>query len=710
MPIRRLRLSCSSDEDEEPHNNQRQPQPNPPPNPNPSHLVEISDDEDFIDVSDNLSPEAATSDNRPPQVSPPVIDDEELLQESLESSGDCPISDVLLGLGLKLKRVWLDSCVQALQQSVPGYAGLDAAGKAKLCFEQFLVSDMNHSGGGVLPGNVDRLHLVDLPGPYVLQVDEIVNISCPLKGRYQKAPPGIKRCLKLSMTDGVQRVYGMEYRPINHLDTLAPAGLKVAICKVHVRHGLLMLVPEAFEVLGGVVEELEAARQRLVEEVNKPPRGKRTRMGVVPPLRTRVTLAAWSTESAPVPGNTNGTANQSSTPFQTHGQGATFSTFGTGSGQRIAVAEELPVREENAIPNSFPNVASGMEEFPVRVTEENAIPNPFPNVASGMEDFPVRVTEENAIPNPFPNVASGMEEFPVRVTEENATPNPFPNVASGMEEFPVRVTEENAIPNPSSSIFSGAEEVHMDTNQSSRASAMHHPSSSVSSIVEEIDIDTISSSRPNPVSDSSLNNVSNDEEMIVSASDSSLNDVSNDVEMIVVDEVEHPQILSRNQEDPFTYLASLSAKWAAMKESVTLVKGTIKCFLTGVKGFQWRQRTTYDLRVYVDDGSLIAEIQIDHNVVQKVIGHSPEEVTSALTSSDVKKISDMKEILTQFQHFLANFEGTMLVEINETSPLPVALEINQGCLESDAWLLFRRVKSSASAQRRLSSDPLDLSP
>lgn len=36
-----------------------------------------------------------------------------------------------------------------------------------------------------------------------------------------------------------------------------------------------MLVPEVLEVLGGVVEDLEAARQRLVQEVNKPPRGKR---------------------------------------------------------------------------------------------------------------------------------------------------------------------------------------------------------------------------------------------------------------------------------------------------------------------------------------------------------------------------------------------------------------------------------------------------
>ena len=47
------------------------------------------------------------------------------------------------------------------------------------------------------------------------------------------------------------------------------------ICNVTVRRGVLMLVPEAFEVLGGLVEELESARQRLVDEVNKPPRGRR---------------------------------------------------------------------------------------------------------------------------------------------------------------------------------------------------------------------------------------------------------------------------------------------------------------------------------------------------------------------------------------------------------------------------------------------------
>jgi len=44
---------------------------------------------------------------------------------------------------------------------------------------------------------------------------------------------------------------------------------------VHIRRGLLMLVPEVIDILGGIADELEAARDRLVSEVNKPPRGKR---------------------------------------------------------------------------------------------------------------------------------------------------------------------------------------------------------------------------------------------------------------------------------------------------------------------------------------------------------------------------------------------------------------------------------------------------
>lgn len=73
-------------------------------------------------------------------------------------------------LGLRLRREWLDSCLDGLQSSVQGFEGMDASGKARLCFEQFLWSDMNYCGAGVLPPNVHTLHLVDLKGPFVLQV------------------------------------------------------------------------------------------------------------------------------------------------------------------------------------------------------------------------------------------------------------------------------------------------------------------------------------------------------------------------------------------------------------------------------------------------------------------------------------------------------------------------------------------------------------
>lgn len=71
--------------------------------------------------------------------------------------------------------------------------------------------------------------LIEVEVNLSLQVDEIVNISQPLRQRYKTktANAGFHRCLKLSMTDGVQRVFGMEYQPIKDLDVLAPAGLKV---------------------------------------------------------------------------------------------------------------------------------------------------------------------------------------------------------------------------------------------------------------------------------------------------------------------------------------------------------------------------------------------------------------------------------------------------------------------------------------------------
>lgn len=110
--------------------------------------VELSD-EDFIDVSEHLSP--------PSPIPARVL-------------SDCPVNDHLRKLGLNLKREWLDSCKLGLHNTVPGFNNFDVEAKAKLCFAQFLCSDFNYSGAGVLPPNVHQLHLVDLAGPFVLQV------------------------------------------------------------------------------------------------------------------------------------------------------------------------------------------------------------------------------------------------------------------------------------------------------------------------------------------------------------------------------------------------------------------------------------------------------------------------------------------------------------------------------------------------------------
>ncbi|CAM8922089.1 unnamed protein product [Rhodiola kirilowii] len=632
---RRLRLNYSSDEEEdEPrqhHNQQSSPDTDalmreaeagiaaatlesttPSPNPKydfPSPPMEISDDdEEFVDVSDNLSPPSpedpvpADAFQPPPSagnLSPPFTEysmpDEAVMQppsDVAEEGSECLVNEFLKRLGLKVRSEWVTSCLRGLESCVPGFGSFSVDRKAELCFGQFLQSDMNYLGAGGFPDNVDAMHLVDLAGPFVLQVDEIVNISCPLRQRYHKAAPGNKRCLKLSMTDGINRVFGMEYRPIKDLDVSSPAGLKVAIQNVHVRHGLLMLVPEVCEVLGGMVEDLEAARQRLVTEIDKPPRGKRPRMGDIPPLATRATRAAWP--STIVNGrepNLNSRPHNSEsvqTPIGVGAQGHPFTHRSNDSDRSIQVPYKLLLLFAHGFDQALhPSLQSSDAEM------TNADINIFGRAPSYFSDDVNRET-----------------------TCFNSSSRTFINLDDN------DVTEDNVVETDQfANLYGNIEDTHVD------------------------------------------------------------------------DEMEHPLMLSGDQEIPFTYLASLSAKLSAAEENIALVKGKIKCFLTGVKGFLYKDRNTYELRAYVDDGSLISEILIDHSSSafsggSNGIGYSPMEVNAAVSSSDVKVVSRMKEIIKQFRSFLTNFEGTMVVELKRSSPTPVAIEMNQGCPSSTAWWLM----------------------
>lgn len=58
------------------------------------------------------------------------------------------------------------------------------------------------------------------------------------------------------------------------------------------------------------------------------------------------------------------------------------------------------------------------------------------------------------------------------------------------------------------------------------------------------------------------------------------------------------------------------------------------------------------------------------------------------------------------------WQGTMLLELSKTCSIPVAIEMDQGCPSSDAWLLLQRIKSSGSSQHRENhrSNVITLSP
>ncbi|CAA7396292.1 unnamed protein product [Spirodela intermedia] len=554
----------------------------PPP---PEEPLEISDDdgEDFVDVPDAFSPPS------PPPLPEPSWDGIQgnhggsppRARVGGESSNG-PVDVLLRTLGLWLRREWLESCLACLSGSHLSFEFLDNAGKAELCFEQFLFSDMNFSGGGVLPENLSGMHGVVLDGPYVLQVDEIVNISFPLRERYQEAHAGLKRCLKLSLTDGVQRVYGMEYRPISQIKALAPSGLKIAICNVHIRHGLLMLVPEIVDVLGGMAEDLEAARERLIHEISKPPRGKRKQTTLS--LSKRASLASWpsTVNSGVEPGN-------------------------------------LPMPDGGSVPHMIPRV--------------EVLHVPF---ISG-------------------DVLNSADQHTGVSITENLSEQQGRHNGGIIAPHTGDATEQLAALEAPGSIAKQSDGLQRRECCAEESSVVYVRA------------------------DSELN--------VHSKSNLSVGDID------MADEVDHPLILSEDKETPFTYLACFLAKRAAKDDGLSFIQGKIKCFLTGVKSFQFKHRSTYELRVYVDDGSLISEVLIDHRVVEKGIGHSPEAVTAAFSSSDKATSSNMRDAMKRFQLFLMKFEGTMLLEIRQDQTIPVAVEMNQGYPTSDAWPLLGRLKA-----------------
>ncbi|KAK1682813.1 hypothetical protein QYE76_043661 [Lolium multiflorum] len=590
-----------------------------------------------------------------------------------------PVDAFLRRLRVRVRPEWLEFCAAEL----PGFSDGGTEAQGRRCFEQFLFADMNVCGAGVLPAGVGGMDAAVLDGPFVLQVDEIVNMSNPLRERYRDAQAGPKRCLKLSMTDGIQRIYGMEYRPIKDLQVLAPVGFKIVIRNVHIKRGLLMLVPEVIEILGGVVDELEAARVRLVSEVNKPPRGKRKQGGL--PLSSRATVAAW-------PGNvsvTNGGEQGITIPRAVNSH-----PIGSGNASQVVRTTQTMVEERINPPvvvNGVQQQSQHSQEFTMQDRSASQVVRTTQTMVEECINPPVVV-------NGVQQQSQHSQEFTMQDQSASRTRNNAEASAPATYRYEpqqstsrtTRTLVEDYVDHPivANNVHQQTQRVQEITMQDQATRNQGEPSAST-----PCGHDT--QQGPRGIGGTSANGVE-------IARSSTVEDKIN--------QIEHPVILSGENEKPFTYLFNMMSDWTIEKDTRPYIQGRIKGLITAVKRFQYKQRKEYELQIWIDDGSHISEAFLHSDVIQNIIGHSCEEMNAAVSDPNPASALAMKETMNGVKHYLTKFEGTMLIEFNRKSSAPIVREMNEGCSTSDAWLLLQRMKTY-SAQRHIRSlDYMDTTP
>ncbi|GLE08441.1 hypothetical protein PINS_up019624 [Pythium insidiosum] len=124
-----------------------------------------------------------------------------------------------------------------------------ATSVANYMLGRLLAEDLHVSCRPMLPTNVDSMNGTVLQGVCLLQIVDVVNIGANIEHRKDDTK-GPTRTLKLCLTDGHQLVYGFELKWLPTLSVATPRGTKVIVQNVAVRHGLLLLTPETFLVLG----------------------------------------------------------------------------------------------------------------------------------------------------------------------------------------------------------------------------------------------------------------------------------------------------------------------------------------------------------------------------------------------------------------------------------------------------------------------------
>eukprot|EP00596_Hydrurales_sp_CCMP1899_P009093 CAMPEP_0119048500 /NCGR_PEP_ID=MMETSP1177-20130426/59253_1 /TAXON_ID=2985 /ORGANISM="Ochromonas sp, Strain CCMP1899" /LENGTH=173 /DNA_ID=CAMNT_0007024477 /DNA_START=45 /DNA_END=562 /DNA_ORIENTATION=+ len=146
-----------------------------------------------------------------------------------------------IGIGVCIE--WVAQSLEYLSRNGPVSKNADLV--ANQVYQLFLDGDLHEiaSTEGVLPPNVEGIEKGMLSSSstdsiLVLQVDEIVNIGSSANRNTAddddevviKAPAaGSSRMLKLYLTDGIQKIVGLEVKPMTSLSIELPPGTKVKL-------------------------------------------------------------------------------------------------------------------------------------------------------------------------------------------------------------------------------------------------------------------------------------------------------------------------------------------------------------------------------------------------------------------------------------------------------------------------------------------------
>lgn len=178
---------------------------------------------------------------------------------------------------IQVPQAWMDACVEWVTAEAGGTA-LPQTELNQQVLDQWLLTDLRDLAHPVLPAGISEVEKMELNGCYCLQMDSLLDVSQPAYSQLQRlrgsdcsndevaavtqatqrpweAKP--TRMLMLQLTDGVQDLEAIEYRPVPALSANLPLGTKLQVVGlVMVRLGVLLLKPENVKVLGGEVEEL----------------------------------------------------------------------------------------------------------------------------------------------------------------------------------------------------------------------------------------------------------------------------------------------------------------------------------------------------------------------------------------------------------------------------------------------------------------------